>query len=450
MDSRYRDGGAEFPSEYTAIRRDGTSFQLEVVSRRIEYDGKPALFATLRDLTERRRAEAAVVESEQRFRSLFEQAPIGIVLVGEDRRFVQVNNAFCAMLGYGADEFLGKSFVDVTHPEEAGDPPASARRILDDAASVLRLQERYVTKTGDTVDAETAISLTRDRAGRLLFAVAMIEDVTEKRMLEDRLRKAQRLESVGQLAGGVAHNFNNALTAIIGYSELLGRRFDHQDDGRKDVGQIQRVAEQSASLTRQLLTFSRKEHVKPSVFCLNAAVEATTTLLSPLISEKIRLRLRLDRTLKDSRADRSQIEQVVTNLVLNSRDAMPKSGTLTIETSSVDVGESLTRTHPDAQVGPYVRLSVTDTGSGMDEAVAERIFEPFFTIREPGEGVGLGLAMVHGAVQQAGGFIAFDTDPGRGTTFRIYLPVHREASLGAPAVDDAEAAGETSEETTTH
>ena len=336
MDSRYRDGGgAEFPSEYTAIRRDGTSFQLEVVSRRIECDGKPALFATLRDLTERRRAEAAVVESEQRFRSLFEQAPIGIVLVGEDRRFVQVNNAFCAMLGYGADEFLGKSFVDVTHPEEAGDPPASACRILDDAASVLRLQERYVTKTGDTVDAETAISLTRDRARRLLFAVAMIED---------RLRKAQRLESVGQLAGGVAHNFNNALTAIIGYSELLGRRFDHQDDGRKDVGQIQRVAEQSASLTRQLLTFSRKEHVKPSVFCLNAAVEATTTLLSPLISEKIRLRLRLDRTLKDSRADRSQIEQVVTNLVLNSRDAMPKGGTLTIETSSVDVGESL---HPD-------------------------------------------------------------------------------------------------------
>ena len=180
--------------------------------------------------------------------------------------------------------------------------------------------------------------------------------------------------------------------------------------------------------------------MKPSVFCLNAAVEATTTLLSPLISEKIRLRLRLDLTLKDSRADRSQIEQVVTNMVLNSRDAMPKSGTLTIETSSVDVGESLTRTHPDAQVGPYVRLSVTDTGSGMDEAVAERIFEPFFTTREPGEGVGLGLAMVHGAVQQAGGFIAFDTDPGRGTTFRIYLPVHRETSLGAPAVDDAEAA----------
>ena len=429
-------GAPEYPSEYEGRRKDGSTFPLEVAARRIELEGRPALLCTLRDLTARHQAEAEIRASEQRFRSLFEQAPIGIVLADADTRVLQVNGVFCDMLGYTKDELIGRSFVDVTHPDDAGGSPASAHKVLVDAESTLRLQKRYLRKNGDPVEAETTVSLARDDAGRLLYAMAMIEDVTEKRALEDQLRQTQRLESVGQLAGGVAHNFNNALTAIIGYSELLGRRLHGEDAGLKDIEQIQRVAERSASLTRQLLTFSREEVTRPSVFCLNAVAEATSTLLSPLIGNHIRLRLRLDRTLKDIRADRSQMEQVVTNLMLNARDAMPDGGVVTIETQCVDIDDTTARTHPDAQLGPYIRLSVTDTGIGMDAMTAGRIFEPFFTTKEPGEGVGLGLAMVHGAVKQTGGFITVRSKPGGGTTLMLHVPVHDASPAEAPAAVD--------------
>lgn len=301
-------GAPEYTSEYEGRRSDGSLIPLEVTTRAIQFDGKPALLTTLRDLTARHEAEARTRESEQRFRSLFEQAPIGIVLADADTRLIRVNQAFCEMLGYTESELCGRSFVEISHPDDAGGTPDSARRVLGDAASVLRLQKRYLHKDGATIEAETTVSLTRDPAGQLLYAVAMVEDITEKSRLEEQLRQSQRLESVGQLAGGVAHNFNNALTAIIGYSELLGRRFDGHDAGLKDVEQIQRVAEQAATLTRQLLTFSRKDLVRPSVFCLNAAVETTSALLSPLIGDQIRLRLKLDRSLRNVRADRPQIE----------------------------------------------------------------------------------------------------------------------------------------------
>ena len=434
-------GAPEYPSEYEGRRSDGSAIPLEVTTRAIQFDGKPALLTTLRDLTARHEAEARIRESEQRFRSLFEQAPIGIVLADADTRLIRVNQAFCEMLGYTESELCGRSFVEISHPDDAGGTPDSARKVLSDAASVLRLQKRYLRKDGGTIDAETTVSLTRDPAGQLLYAVAMVEDITEKSRLEEQLRQSQRLESVGQLAGGVAHNFNNALTAIIGYSELLGRRFDGHDAGLKDVEQIQRVAEQAATLTRQLLTFSRKELVRPSVFCLNAAVETTSALLSPLIGDQIRLRLTLDRNLRNVRADRSQIEQVITNLVFNARDALREGGgALSIETADVAVDGAQARLHPDARPGAYVRLSVSDTGTGIEPTALPRIFEPFFTTKDQGEGVGLGLAMVHGAIKQSGGYVMVRSEPGQGATFELYLPVHAEpADSIEPAVEQSAA-----------
>ena len=430
-------GAPEYPSEYEGRRSDGSAIPLEATTRAIQFDGKPALLTTLRDLTARHEAEARIRESEQRFRSLFEQAPIGIVLADADTRLIRVNQAFCEMLGYTESELCGRSFVEISHPDDAGGTPDSARKVLGDAASVLRLQKRYLRKDGGTIDAETTVSLTRDPAGQLLYAVAMVEDITEKSRLEEQLRQSQRLESVGQLAGGVAHNFNNALTAIIGYSELLGRRFDGHDAGLKDVEQIQRVAEQAATLTRQLLTFSRKELVRPSVFCLNAAVETTSALLSPLIGDQIRLRLKLDRNLRNVRADRSQIEQVITNLVFNARDALREGGgALSIETADVAVDGAQARLHPDARPGAYVRLSVSDTGTGIEPTALPRIFEPFFTTKDQGEGVGLGLAMVHGAIKQSGGYVMVRSEPGQGATFELYLPVHAEPTDSiVPAVE---------------
>ena len=250
----------------------------------------------------------------------------------------------------------------------------------------------------------------------------MIQDVTEQRQLEEQLHEIQRLESVGQLAGGVAHNFNNALTTISGYSQLLIRRLDAEDPALRELEQIQRVAEQAARLTQQLLAFSRAEHLRPSVFCLNDPVESTRDLLSPLLGDEVQIHLRLDRNLPNVSSDRSQVEQVITNLVLNARDAMPDGGVLTIETETVELDQAAVRTDPDATPGRYVRLTVTDTGVGMDRDTVTRIFEPFFTTKEEGQGVGLGLAMVHGVVKQSGGFIHVDTEPLTGSTFSVHLP----------------------------
>ena len=370
------------------------------------------------------RRKRALEESEERFRTVFEQSPFGMVVIDPDFRIAKVNRALCTMLGYDEAELVGRAPREITHPDDRDAPSAAQPSIV--AGQAVSLQKRYLKKNGETVVASATTSAVHDSGETLLYTIVMIENITDRLELEKQLRQAYRLESVGQLAGGVAHNFNNALTAIFGYSELLARRFDAEDPAMKDLEQIQRVAEQSAALTRQLLAFSRKEMVRPSVFSLNEVVESTRDLLSPLIGEQVRIRFRLDRTARHVRADRSQMEQVITNLVLNARDAMLDGGTITVETKGLPLDEAFARTHPEARAGRYVRLTVSDTGTGMDDATAARVFEPFFTTKEPGEGVGLGLAMVHGAVKQGGGFVTVDSELGVGATFALYLPVFEE------------------------
>jgi PAS domain S-box-containing protein len=409
-----------------ALRKSGEVIDLEIHSGSTTYIGRPATIGTVLDVTEQRRAEEQLRDSEVRFRTLFEEAPIGLVMTSLETRIQKVNQAFCDMLGYEETELIGRMVAEVTHPEGTGGTPESAKSVLGGAERIVRLHKRYIRKDGTSVEAETTLSLVKDSGGRPLYAVAMIEDVTEQRKLEDKLHQVLRLESVGQLAGGVAHNFNNALTAISGYSELLARRLDAEDPAMRDLEQIQRVAEQSAHLTRQLLAFSRQEDVHPSVFNLNEAVESTRDLLSPLLGDQLRIRLRLDRGLPSVSSDRTQLEQIITNLILNARDAMSQGGLLTIDTDAVEVDEAAARLNPEATPGRYVRMVVRDTGVGMQEETVARIFEPFFTTKEPGEGVGLGLAMVHGAVKQGGGFITVESTPDVGSTFTIFLPEFRE------------------------
>ena len=411
---------------------------MEVTTRPISYGGAPSLLITVRDLTERIERDQTVRDSEQRFRTLFEQAPIGIVLAKADTTLVRVNAAFCEMLGYTEAELVGKSFVELTHKGDLGGTPESAERVLEDAKSVVRFNKRYVRKDGTIVEAETTVSLVRDAAGDPLYALAMIEDVTERRQLESQLEQVQRLESVGQLAAGVAHNFNNALTAIYGYSELLSRRFDPNDPALKELEQIKLVAEKSAKLTRQLLAFSRKEQVQLSVFRLNDVVEGSRDILAPiLLSDHVEVVLRLDGSLGCIRSDRGQMEQVVTNLMLNARDAMPSGGTLTAETRRTTVDDAFVQANPDARAGTYINLTVTDTGFGMESETVSRVFEPFFTTKEEGKGVGLGLAMVHGAIKQSGGFVTVTSTVGVGSSFAVYLPEHAdvEAQPGDTTVD---------------
>lgn len=414
------------PDPYTVRvrRKDGRIVDVETSGMLTRYQGEPAMISTILDVTERRRAYQQISESEKLFRTLFEESPIGIVMASHDGVIQRVNASFCEMLEYTEEELIGRSIVEISHPDTG--TPDSVAKVMKDAEFVVRLNKRYKRKGGAIVEAETTVSSIKDEDGKLLYGVAMVEDVTEKRRLEEQLHGILRLESVGQLAGGVAHNFNNALAAISGYSELLARRFDAKDPALRDLEQIQRVAEQSAQLTQQLLAFSRAEHLRPSVFCLNDPVESTRDLLSPLLGDELRIHLRLDRNLPNISSDRSQIEQVITNLVLNARDAMPDGGVLTIETKTVELDQGAVNTNPEAKPGRYARLTVADTGIGMDRDTATRVFEPFFTTKAPGQGVELGLAMVHGVVKQSGGFIRVDSEPMTGSTFSVHLP---EAAL---------------------
>lgn len=442
IEKRLRDRleGSSPSAHYTFVarRKDGQLRHIEVHGKRTDLDGRPAIIGACLDITERVERDEALKASEQRFRALFEQAPIGMVIALPDSTVIKVNAAFCAMLGYTEAELTGKSFVEVTHEDDLGGTPESAKRVLDSRAPAMRIHKRYLRKDGMTVHAETTVSPVLDASGNLLRSVAMIEDVTERRELERQLQQVQQLESVGQLAGGVAHNFNNALTAIYGYAELLSLRLEPDDPAIQDLEQIKRVAEQSANLTRQLLAFSRKEQLQLSAFCLNDVVRGACGILAPIMGTHVQIDVHL---LEDGESrvlgDRGQMEQVLTNLILNARDAMPSGGTVTVETGQATVDKASVRTHPDARPRTYVTMTVTDTGLGMEEETVSRIFEPFFTTKEPDKGVGLGLAMVHGAVKQSGGFVTVDSTIGEGTSFTVYLPEHSQRETQLPGTSTA-------------
>ena len=259
------------------------------------------------------------------------------------------------------------------------------------------------------------------------------EDVTEKRSLERQLQVAQKMEAVGRLSGGIAHDFNNLLGVIIGYSQVLKKRLEVENPLREHAEEIEKAGQRAASLTRQLLAFSRQQVLAPAVLNLNALLTDMEKMVSRLIGEDIELGLRLDPGIGRVKADLSQIEQVVMNLVVNARDALPHGGKLVIGTENAVLDQEYTRRHPGSRVGSYVMLSVIDNGTGMNAETLAHLFEPFFTTKEPGKGTGLGLATVYGVVKQSGGYVGVDSEPGRGSSFRVYLPQIKEAQRNDPA-----------------
>ncbi len=378
------------------------------------------------EVADRKLAEEALRDSEGRYRLLFESNPFPMwVYDREGLSFLAVNDAAVLRYGYSAEEFLSMTIKDIRPAEdvpallETMGIPSGGRR----EAGVWRHQK----KDGTGMDVEiTSYPLTF--AGRSA-ALVLANDVTERKRAEEalhrsetQLRQALKMEAVGKLAGGVAHDFNNLLTAINGHSEMCLRRLTPEDPLYRHVEGIRKTGDRAAALTRQLLAFSRKQILQPQVMDLNQIVVELSKMLQRLIGEDVDLLMGLEANLGKVKADPNQLEQVLMNLCVNARDAMPKGGKITIETNNVQLGEEFAGQQLSAPAGEYVMLAVSDTGCGMDAGTQARIFEPFFTTKEVGKGTGLGLATVYGIVKQSGGSIWVYSEVGQGTTFKIYLP----------------------------
>jgi PAS domain S-box-containing protein len=394
--------------------------------------------ALLADIAGRRRAQEALEESEGHYRLLFEGNPHPMYAFdAETLKFLAVNDAAVRHYGYSRAAFLTMVLNDLRRPE---DMPVLLRSLAAAEVSPAAGKSLGVfdhrKKSGEMVQMDVAASPIQMGGRRAWLVLAM--DVTEKRSLEAQLRQSQKMESIGRLAGGVAHDFNNILGVITGYSELLGRRLVNDPRLHKYVTDIMKAAQRGAGLTRQLLAFSRKQVLQPTILDLNAVVGEMEKMLRRVIGEDVQLLTVFDEALGAVKADAGQMEQVLMNLAVNARDAMLAGGSLTIETGSEVLDEAAARLHPGVEPGRYAVLSVSDTGHGMTAEVQGRIFEPFFTTKPLGKGTGLGLATVHGIVVQSGGHIRFHSAPGEGTTFKIYLPSAEGA--GEPAMASLAAA----------
>ena len=374
---------------------------------------------------ERKRAEEKVRDSEARLRVLIEQLPAVLWTVDKDLRFTSVLGAGLTRLGLKPDQLVGLSLLDYFETaDQTFLPIAAHRRAVAGEAMTFHVE----WKSGSYACHAEPL---RDANGALQGAICMSLDITDRKQLEEQLRQAQKMEAVGRLAGGIAHDFNNLLMVIQGYADLLTDRVPTGDPLRRNAEQIQMAAQRATSLTRQLLAFSRKQMLAPKVLNVQTVVSDMEKILHRLIGEDVALETSSAPDLWLVKADRSQIEQVILNLAVNARDAMPQGGRLTIETANVVLDASYA--HPPAVLSPgkYVMLAVTDNGSGMDAETQAHIFEPFFTTKEKGKGTGLGLATVYGIVKQSGGYVWVYSEPGRGTSFKIYLPRIEDEKSGS-------------------
>ncbi len=431
-------------NQYRVVSKDGAVRWVESVVSSIEYEGAPALMSVALDVTEQKRAEEARRASEERYRALVRGALYGIYRSTIDGRLLEANPALVAMLGYESEaELIGVDWARQVYL----DPEERARLVREyqDAHRVEGAEAHWRKKDGTPITVRLSGRVVRDAAGALSGYEMIVEDVTAHRALEGQLRQAQKMEAIGQLAGGVAHDFNNLLTAILGSTDLLLLDLPQEDPRREDLLAIRDAGERAAGLTRQLLAFSRRQVLQPRVLGLNEVVAGLQKLLPRIIGEDIRLETVTAPDLARVSADPGQIEQVIMNLAVNARDAMPEGGRLSIETANADLDAAFAQRHAGVAPGRYVRLSVSDTGFGMDHVTQARIFEPFFTTKGPGKGTGLGLATVYGIVKQSGGYIFVRSEPGQGTTFDIYLPPVQGPAEDAPGAPAQATMGEGSE-----
>jgi two-component system cell cycle sensor histidine kinase/response regulator CckA len=424
LDQAFRTGKAVyFEDERQGIWFDTCAYPI------LDAKGKVARLAIYgRDITERKHAEKAIRQSEEKFRQLFDEAPVGYFECDSQGRITNVNRTELEMLGYTSEEMIGQPLWKFVVEEEE-----ARNNILVRLAGTLpparSIERTYRRKDGATFPVLIENRVLRDSEGRIIGMRSTIQDITErkhaeeeKRVLEEQLRQSQKMESIGRLTGGIAHDFNNFLTIIKGYSQLSLLELKEDSPLKGNIEEINRATDQSADLIRQLLAFSRRQVMEMRVLDLNILLQNLNKMLRRVIGEDIELVMHLPEDLGGVKTDHGQIEQVIMNLAVNAKDAMPSGGKLTIETANVELDEAYARRHVAVAPGRYVMLSISDTGVGMTPEVRDRVFEPFFTTKEEGKGTGLGLSTVYGIVKQSGGNIWIYSELGKGTTLKIYLP----------------------------
>jgi two-component system, cell cycle sensor histidine kinase and response regulator CckA len=433
----------------TGVRNDGSTFAAETDSRPVRYRGNDATLVSCHDVTDRIAAAERLRESEEKFRTLFESAG-DATFITQDDVLIDCNARALEMFGCQTREHIVGRHPYELSPQMQPNGRGSRECAIEKVTAALAGRPQFFEWMHARLDGTplpTEVSLNTLQLGTTKLLQGIIRDVSERKRaeedrkkLQEQLTQAQKMESIGRLAGGVAHDFNNLLTVINGYSRLALGGLTEDHPLRDAVAEIQKAGERAVALTRQLLAFSRKQVLQPCVLDLNRVVQEMRPMLDSLVGEDVEVRVSLDARIGVVHADPHQVEQMIMNLAVNARDAMPGGGRLLIETAGVELDESYSRTHPEVCAGRYIVLAVGDSGHGMDEETRRRIFEPFFTTKPVGHGTGLGLSMVQGIAAQSGGHISVDSEPGRGTTFRIYLPALAGTAAG-PATDAGGAGG---------
>jgi PAS domain S-box-containing protein len=414
--------GAGSRTEYRFLLKDGSVHYIESQGSVIRDErGKPVKVVVVsRDITARKEAERALSDSEARYRELIESARDAIYTMSPSGVLTSLNSAFERITGWQRDAWVGKTFLDLLHPDDRPVALANFKRVVQGESSLMN-EYRIRRESGGYVLGEITAT-PHLRGGKVVEVLGVARDITERRALEDGLRQAQKMESLGTLAGGIAHDFNNILSIIMGHASLLEAVTGESPAIRQSIESITKASTRGASLVRQLLTFARKGETQIQPALLNDTIREVTQLLAKTLPKTVTVSTHLDDSLPVVLADTSQIHQVLLNLCVNARDAMPSGGTLTIASGMADVAEVRTK-YAKANAGRYVQIEVADTGEGMDAATVSRIFEPFFTTKEAGKGTGLGLAVVFGIMNTHGGFIDVRSARGNGTTFRLWFPV---------------------------
>jgi PAS domain S-box-containing protein len=437
--------GRPVEAEVFFLRKNGELFLGHLKVTPVDVSGhKRGSISVIADISEKVAAESRLRESEERYRKLYEEAKRGeelyrslldssteaVVVYDMNGRARFVNDSFTRMFGWTLEEIRHAPIPYVPESEKEF-TALHIRRLIDEGTPCLGFETKRICKDGRVLDVSLSASRYHDHLGNPAGMLVTITDVTEKKRLEEQLRQAAKMDAIGRLAGGVAHDFNNLLTVIMGHAELLLSRMPGLLPYRASIREIAAAAERAAELTRQLLAFSRKQILDVKVIDLNRIIGDLESILRRLLGVQVELIARTCPALHTVKADRSQVEQILLNLVVNAKDAMPQGGLLTIETQNVTLGPEYAKANPEVTPGDYVLCAVSDTGHGMAPDIIARIFDPFFTTKPKGVGTGLGLATVYGIVKQHQGHVAVYSEPNKGTTFKVYFPAHRgEADIG--------------------